>query len=291
MMELPIDSDVTTANSTIVVRDDRTAVVELHPDHPGFSDSAYRQRRNVIAQMALDYESGQPLPDAPYTPEEHDVWYKVWQELGPMHEAHACREYREAVSRMDFDKRHIPQIAEVSRTIESNTGFRLEPIAGLIEASVFLSQLGNKIFLSTQYIRHYSTPLYTPEPDVVHELVGHAGMLTEPRFAEINRLVGEAAMRTKSPERLEKLGRVYWFTIEFGVCREDGALKAYGAGLLSSFGELEAMHKADLQPFDFDAMMSQEYDVTMYQPTLFCADSFEDAYSSLSKFLREWPAD
>ena len=66
-------------------------------------------------------------------------------------------------------------------------------------------------------------------------------MLTEPRFAEINRLVGEAAMRTKSPARLERLGRVYWFTIEFGVCREDGALKAYGAGLLSSFGELEAM--------------------------------------------------
>ena len=116
-------------------------------------------------------------------------------------------------------------------------------------------------------------------------------MLTEPRFAEINRLVGEAAMRTRSPERLEKLGRVYWFTIEFGVCREDGALKAYGAGLLSSFGELEAMHKADLKPFDFEAMMSQDYDVTMYQPTLFCADSFEDAYSSLSKFLREWPAD
>ena len=98
MMELPADSDVTTANSTIVVRDDRTAVVELHPDHPGFSDSAYRQRRNVIAQMALDYESGQPLPDAPYTPEEHDVWHQVWQELDPMHEAHACREYRKRCS-------------------------------------------------------------------------------------------------------------------------------------------------------------------------------------------------
>ncbi len=290
-MDLTTDSDVTTANSTIVVRNDRTAVVELHPDHPGFSDGAYRQRRNVIAQMALDYTSGEPLPEAPYTVEEHDVWSRVWKELEPRHDAHACREYREAVARMDFNKTHIPQIAEVSKIIEGTTGFRLEPVAGLIEASVFLSQLGSRIFLSTQYIRHYSTPLYTPEPDVIHELVGHAGMLTEPRFADINRLVGEAAMRTSSPERLAQLGRVYWFTIEFGVCREDGALKAYGAGLLSSFGELEAMHHAELSPFDLDAMMAQDYDVTMYQPTLFCAESFDHAYNALSEFLTEWPAD
>jgi phenylalanine-4-hydroxylase len=142
--------------------------------------------------------------------------------------------------------------------------------------------------LCTQYIRHHSTPLYTPEPDVAHELIGHAVTLANPRLAEINRLFGEAVSRTKSAEDLDRLARVYWFTIEFGVLRENGDVKAYGTGLLSSAGELAEMHKAELRPLDLEAAANHVYDPTHYQAILFCAESFDDMERSLRRFLVRW---
>jgi len=148
--------------------------------------------------------------------------------------------------------------------------------------------LAKGVFLSTQYIRHHSTPLYTPEPDVAHELIGHALTLADERLAELNRLVGDAVKRTRGAEALDRLSRVYWFTIEFGTLREEGHLKAYGTGLLSSAGELEAMHNAELRPLDLDAASCQEYDPTQYQPVLFCADSFDAMYQTVKDYLMRW---
>lgn len=264
---------------------DRNTIVQLDPDHPGFRDEQYRARRNRIAQLALEYEPGTTIPDAPYTPEEHDVWRHICEALEPAHQRHACAEYLECVRRMDLPRERIPQMREVTARVESISGFRLEPVAGLVEPRVFLESLANGVFLSTQYIRHYSTPLYTPEPDVAHEIIGHATTLASERLAELNRLVGRAVKRTASPEALERLARVYWFTIEFGVLREDGNVKAYGTGLLSSAGELEAMHDAELRPLDIEAASHQTYDPTHYQPVLYCADSFEEMYQTLRDFL------
>ncbi len=161
-------------------------------------------------------------------------------------------------------------------------------MAGLVEPRAFLESLARGVFLSTQYIRHHSAPLYTPEPDVAHEVVGHAVTLGSEPLAELNRLFGEAVRRTRAPEALERLSRVYWFTIEFGVLREEGQLKAYGTGLLSSAGELEAMHDAQLRPLDLEAASRQEYDPTHYQPVLFCAASFDAMYRTLRDFLVRW---
>src|SRR5437773_1633781 len=97
----------------------------------------------------------------------------------------------------------------------------------MVQPRVFLENLADGVFLCTQYIRHHSTPLYTPEPDVVHEIIGHGVTLASERLAELNRLFGKAVKRTKSATELEKLSRVYWFTIEFGVLRENGKVKAY----------------------------------------------------------------
>jgi phenylalanine-4-hydroxylase len=141
------------------------------------------------------------------------------------------------------------------------------------------------VFLCTQYIRHHSTPLYTPEPDVAHELIGHAVTLAGEPLAELNRLFGEAVKRTTSPEALDRLSRLYWFTLEFGVLREDGEVKAYGTGLLSSAGELEAMHQAELRPLDADVASRHEYDPTRFQPVLFCADSFQGMYETIRNHL------
>jgi len=280
MRMVAVDTDEPTA--------DRNTIVQLDPDHPGFRDQEYRKRRNQIAQLALSYRPGQTIPDAPYTPDEHSVWQTIWTALRPAQQQHACAEYRSALTRLSFASDRIPQLREVNEKVIAISGFRLEPVAGLVQPRVFLESLADGVFLCTQYIRHHSTPLYTPEPDVVHEIVGHGVTLASPRLAELNRLFGKAVQRTRSADTLEKLSRLYWFTIEFGVLREDGAVKAYGTGLLSSAGELEEMHDAELRPLDLEAATNQDYDPTHFQPVLFCAESFEAMYQTLRDYLASW---
>ena len=267
---------------------DRNAIVQLDPDHPGFRDKEYRARRNAIAQIAMTYKPGSPIPSAPYTKQEHGVWRTIWEALGPAHREHACAEYLECLERLAFDPNRIPQLDEVSKKVAAISGFQLEPVAGLVEPRVFLESLARGVFLSTQYIRHHSTPLYTPEPDVAHEIIGHAVTLASKRFAELNRLFGEAVSRTASSSELDRLARVYWFTIEFGVLRENGRVKAYGTGLLSSAGELAEIHKAELRPLNLEAAADHVYDPTHYQALLFCADSFDEMYATLRDFLVHW---
>jgi phenylalanine-4-hydroxylase len=282
-----VDMRMVTANGDTTI-EDRNALVKLEPDHPGFRDPDYRARRNAIAQIAMTYTPGSPIPTAPYTELEHGVWQTIWKALGPAHREHACAEYLECLERLDFDSDRIPQLDEVSQKVEALSGFRLEPVAGLVEPRVFLESLARGVFLSTQYIRHYSTPLYTPEPDVAHEIIGHAVTLASKRFAELNRLFGEAVTRTTDPDALDRLSRVYWFTIEFGVLHENGQIKAYGTGLLSSAGELAAMHKAELLPLDVEVAANQVYDPTHFQAILFCAESFDEMYETLREFLLRW---
>ncbi len=264
----------------------REALVQLDPDHPGFNDAAYRARRDTIARLALEYCDGDPAPTVPYTEEEHGVWSRVWNELGPLHERWACRAYLEALELVELDRSRIPQLAEVNAVIESRQGFQMLPVAGLIKAKNFLRYLGRGRFLSTQYIRHHSCPLYTPEPDIVHELVGHASSLAHPVFARLTRDFGRAANRTEDPQELLSFERLYWFTLEFGAVEEDGGVKAYGAGLLSSYGELGRFAKeADLAPLDIERIIATDYDPTGYQETIFVARGFERMAAEVTRWL------
>jgi phenylalanine-4-hydroxylase len=251
-------------------------LVELAPDHPGFHDQIYRRRRDEIAALALAYRAGDPVPEVAYTQVEHDVWRRIWDHLGPLHDARACRAYREAAARVSLDRERIPQLAHVNSVIRPMHGFSMLPVAGLVSARTFLRYLGRDVFLSTQYMRHHSRPLYTPEPDVVHELVGHAATFASPEFAALNRAFGRAADHARDDASLSRIDRLYWFTMEFGVVEEAGGAKAVGAGLLSSFGELERFeNSADLATFDVDQIVATPYDPTDYQKRLFIAPSFE----------------
>jgi phenylalanine-4-hydroxylase len=261
-------------------------LVKLDPDHPGFRDPVYLARRNDIARVALEYEVGQPVPRIEYEEAEHAVWRTVWRKLTPLHDRYACHEYLDSRNRLALDRAHIPQIADVSERLVPLTGFRMIPVAGLVSSRVFLSNLGQGTFLATQYIRHPSQPLYTPEPDVVHELVGHACTLCHPTLAGLNRLFGEAASQVDDAA-LAELERVYWYTMEFGLVVQDGALKAYGAGLLSSFGELERFAtSAVVRPFDPEEAAARPYDPTTYQAVLYRIEDF----ATLARDVRTWVA-
>lgn len=262
-------------------------LVVLDPDHPGFRDAVYRERRNTIARLALEYQEDEPVPEIAYTEEEHAVWRTVWEHLGPLHDSLACAAYRDCSEIVRLDRTRIPQLGEVNAMLRAGagTGFRMLPVAGLVSARTFLTYLGRGIFLATQYIRHSSRPLYTPEPDVVHELIGHAASFADPALAALNRLFGRVASRSNEAI-VERIGRVYWFTLEFGAVRENGKVKAYGAGLLSSAGELQRLEEGcELEPFSVEAVANTPYDPTDYQPRYFVAESFEGMVEEVTAWL------
>jgi phenylalanine-4-hydroxylase len=265
------------------------ALVSLDRDHPGFRDPVYRNRRNEIAAVATDYQPNEPVPDITYTAEEHGVWETALTHLRPLHERYACREYGAGSRRVGLPTGTIAQLREVNATLGPLTRFRLSPVAGLVTPHVFLMYLSRRVFLATQYIRHHSAPLYTPEPDVVHELVGHAPLLADAEIARIHELFGETAERV--PEvKSEALIRVYWYTMEFGLVKEGQGLRAIGAGLLSSYGELGRFEKdADIRPLDLDVVAATPFDTSSYQDVLFVARSSEDMLRDLARWLRAFP--
>ncbi|MBO3746699.1 phenylalanine 4-monooxygenase [Streptosporangiaceae bacterium NEAU-GS5] len=263
---------------------DGSVVVQLASSHPGFADEVYRARRNAIAALALGYHEGDPIPHADYTDEEHQVWALVTRELAVKHRTYAIQEFLDAAERLDLPKDRIPQLEEVSELLRPLTGFRYLPAAGLVPLREFYGVLANGLFHSTQYIRHHSVPFYTPEPDVIHEVIGHGNTLASPRFAALYRLAGQAARRVESDEALEFVSKVFWFTMEFGVMRDRGELRAYGAGILSSYGEIEEFRGMDIRPLDLRAMGVQPYDITKYQDVLFAAESFDQLEDLVGDF-------
>jgi phenylalanine-4-hydroxylase len=259
--------------------------VHLSDEHPGVNDPAYRERRNEIAAAALEWEPGQPVPRIDYTESEHDVWRTVCRELAPKHERYACRAFREALAALDLPRDHIPQLDEVTAGLRPLTGFEYVPAAGIVPLDEFYGSLADRRFHSTQYVRHHDAPLYTPEPDLIHEVIGHGHLLADPQFAELNRLAGESARHAETQEGLQMVADVFWFTIEFGVVWEEGELRAYGAGILSSYGEIEEFRGMEIRPIDFAEMATIEYDITKYQPVLFAADSMDHLVDTVGSFF------
>ncbi|MBA3439471.1 MAG: phenylalanine 4-monooxygenase [Pyrinomonadaceae bacterium] len=246
-------------------------------DHPGARDEEYRVRRNHIARLAGEYRLNpqKGIPIIEYTEEETAVWRHAFTQLDELHRRKACSLYLDAKRRLGLSADAIPQLRDLDRKLSGLTGFHLAPVDGLVETRAFLSLLEKRVMLSTQYIRHHSRPDYTPEPDIVHESIGHIPNLTNEDFADFSQFIGRGA-RIASEEQLLQLGRLYWFTVEFGLIEEDGGIKAFGAGLMSSYHELERAFSDEVErkAFNLEEVIETNYDYSALQPVLFVIPSY-----------------
>lgn len=268
-------------------KDDGSLAVHLGDGHPGLDDPVYRQRRDLIATVADRWQPGEPAPSIDYTDEEHEVWRIVSEDLLGKHEEYACREFLDGKAAFGLPTDRVPQLEELSDRLEPITGFRYRPAAGLVPLREFYGALADQQFWATQYVRHHSVPLYTPEPDVLHEVVGHGNTLADPRFTRLYQAAGGAARRVESTAALEFVSKVFWFTLEFGVVYEGDQLKTYGAGILSSPGEIEEFRGMTIRPLDITAMGTTEYDITHYQEVLFAARSWRQIEDVVGTFWND----
>nr|QNG40903.1 tryptophan hydroxylase 3 [Hofstenia miamia] len=270
---------------------DRIIEVEnvMEEDCEGCSYPEYMKRRAMFANIALHYKQGTPIPLIDYLDSEVNTWRVVYKKLQSLYAKYACKEYLTNVRLLSqhcgYNEDNIPQLQHVSQFLKERSGFTLRPVAGYLSARDFLSGLAFRVFNCTQYIRPPSKPFYTREPDCVHELLGHMPLLADRMFAEFSQEIGLASLGA-SDDEVQKLASLYFFTVEFGLCRQEGKIKAYGAGLLSSAEEFEmAVTTPEKQrEFNLKQIMEMECKVTTHQDYYYITNSFDEAIRKLREF-------
>jgi phenylalanine-4-hydroxylase len=251
--------------------------LELEPGHPGLGDAAYVQRRKELFALCRQHRLerlGPPLIN--YTAEETRIWREVSPKLDELHRKHASSIYLQAKRTLGISETEIPQLRHLSERLQRETRMHLVPAEGPLPYRTFYSYIGQRGFPVTQFIRHGSHPEFTPEPDMIHDCLGHVPPLMNQDYAELLTLIGKAASTTPRGEQVLALKRFSWFSIEFGLIEEDGEIKVFGAGILSSTGEIPFSLSADVKrrPFVTDDVIATDYDPSRMQDQLFIIPSF-----------------
>ena len=260
----------------------------LDLDHPGSNDQDYRKRRDEIVQNAINFHTQKlsQIPLVQYTQQEDEVWQHVSTKLDELHQKHACTLYKDARKIIDLPKDHVPQLRDLNAELQNISGFKLEPVHGLVSAREFMIKLGDGIMLSTQYIRHHSKPEFSPEPDIIHEVFGHVPMFIHPQIIKLNQTIGNAA-RIANEEQLLWLNRIYWYSIEYGLIQEKNEIKAFGAGLLGGIKDCtNAFSKeALIKPFTIKEVTNTDYNYSFEQPHFFVIPSVEWLQTEVEKLI------
>lgn len=264
-------------NPQTMVTPPDAAELELEPGHPGLGDVGYVERRESLFALCRRHRLerlGPPLID--YTPEETRIWREVSPKLDELHQKHASRIYLQAKRALGISQTEIPQLRHLSDQLMRATRMHLVPAEGPLPYRTFYSYIGERGFPVTQFIRHGSHPEFTPEPDMIHDCLGHVPPLMNQDYAELLTLIGKAASTTPDPEKVLALKRFSWFSIEFGLIEEDAETKIFGAGILSSTGEIPFSLSKEVQrrPFVTEEVIATDYDPSRMQDKLFVIPSF-----------------
>jgi phenylalanine-4-hydroxylase len=218
-----------------------------------------------------------------YTPEQHAVWRELVGRRMPQLRAHACAEYLDGFEQIGLRADRLPDLKSVSGRLAPRTGWSSTPVSGFLPADAFFEMLAARKFPTTTWLRSRESMDYTPEPDIFHDVFGHVPMHAHPVFADFLEHYGKVcAAVIDRPDALERLGRLFWFTVEFGLIRQRGEIKVYGSGLISSHGECTRVLAGgcEVRDFDLEAVLNQPMQTSEMQPVLYAVESFEEIYEA-----------
>lgn len=276
---------------TMVAPPDVTEL-ELEPGHPGLGDAGYVSRRKDLFALCRKHRLerlGPPLIE--YTPEETRIWREVSPKLDELHRKHASAIYLKAKGDLAINQTEIPQLRTLSDRLERETRMHLVPAEGALPYRTFYEYIAERGFPVTQFIRHGSHPEFTPEPDMIHDCLGHVPPLMNQDYAELLTLIGKAAAATPHGDQVLALKRFSWFSIEFGLIEELGETKVFGAGILSSTGEIPHSlfsKQATRQPFVTETVINTDYDPSRMQKDFFVAPSLPFLRRELEALVRKF---
>jgi phenylalanine-4-hydroxylase len=239
----------------------------------------YGARRQAIADLGLETVN--------YLPHENEIWHVVMDALEPLHESLACSEYRSGYESLDLPGSSVAQLGAVNARLQTLTGFRLTPTAGIAAPQAFYSVLADRRFTAARFVRDATDPFFSPDPDVLHEVIGHGASLASGPIAELYEAAGAAFRRLADNNSIEVFSRVFWFVFETGTLYEGGRVKAFGASVLSSVSELRQLEQVAVTRVGNSLFELAEapYDIRRFQPVVFAFDSFEHLQELLLAFF------
>lgn len=224
-----------------------------------------------------------------YTKSDFEVWKLLYDRQTAILEPHICSEYKEAIKAVNFSADRIPNFDEVEERLKPLTGWGLKTVPNISEQKIFFQFLSQKRFTATCWLRTMEQLDYLEEPDMFHDVFGHVPLLSNKEYTDFFQAISEIALEhIDNPHIIELLGRVYWFTIEFGLIRENGELKIYGAGIISSKGETEhcMSENCEIKDFSVQEIFDTSFRTDILQDTYFAIQSFDQLYLSIPEIRR-----
>ncbi len=222
---------------------------------------------------------------ASYTAEQHDVWTVLYdRRMAELRET-GSRVFLAGAETIGLRRDRVPDLNEVNQLLGDLTGWKAVPVKGFIPAKEFFVCLAERRFPTTIIIRPREQLEYLEEPDIFHDVFGHVPLHADPVFADFLQQFGQIAAPVTDEDDVRRMARLFWFTVEFGLIREDGAIKEYGSGLISSVadGANALGPNCDRRPFDLDAVLNQPFEIDHLQDVLFVIDSFDQLFEAVAE--------